>query len=77
MSSHTGSVVLGPGLALWASVTVYGGMVTVEAHVTLSFSSSGLIKTRQCFLDGSKVNIKVKLGLFSLRQPENSSPPQH
>lgn len=77
MSSHTGSVVLSPGLALWASVSVYGGMVTLEVHVALSFSSSGLIKTRQCFLDGSKVNVKVKLGLFSLRQPEKSYPPQH
>lgn len=42
--------------------------------MSLSCSSSITIKTRQCFLDGSKMNLKVKLGLFSLGQAEKLSP---
>lgn len=49
-------------------------MVTLEAHVSLLFSSSVSIKTRQCFLDGSKTDVKAKLGLFSLGQEEKLSP---
>lgn len=42
--------------------------------MALSFSGSLTVKTRQCFLDGSKMNVKVKLGLFSLGQAETLSP---
>lgn len=76
MSSHVDSVALGPAVAFWASVTVYIGIVTLEAHMALSFSSSVIIKTRLCFLDGSKINVKVKLDLFFLGQPETPSPSQ-
>lgn len=70
MSSYIGSVALGPTLTLWASVTVSVGMITLVAHVALSFSGFVTIKTRQCFIDSSKMNVKVKLGLFSLGQAE-------